>query len=143
MNIGFYIDSLKGEPETIALYKGLNRLADSGEVDDISLFYNQVEFNPEQPKFGLFNAAEAWCFTGTLIANSLRNAKMAANMINKFKLFYLYNKEDKDVFDLISLPDHVPVLANTKEEAEYIHRVSGKPVISVVTSVEEIIKVVK
>ena len=143
MNIGFYIDSLKGEPETVALYKELNDLVESDEVNDVSLFYNQVDFNPENPKFGLFNASDAWCFTGTMVANSIRNATTAANMINKFKLVYLYNKNDKNIFELLSLPEGVPILANTEEEAKYIYRVSGKPVRSVVKSIKDIIEVVK
>ena len=55
-----------------------------------------------------------------MVANSIRNAIMAANMINKFKLVYLYNKNDKNIFELLSLPEGVPILANTEEEAKYI-----------------------
>jgi hypothetical protein len=143
MNIGFYIDSLKGEPETVDLYQSLNRLTESDEVSDVSLFYNAADFNPEQPKFGLFNSTEIWCFTGALIATSLANASLASNVINKFKLYYLYDKNDKDVFQLISLPKTVPILAKTEEDAKYIFRVSGKPVHSVVNNVEEIIEAVK
>jgi hypothetical protein len=143
MNIGFYIDSLKGEPETVDLYQSLNRLTESDEVSDVSLFYNAADFNPEQPKFGLFNSTEIWCFTGALIATSLANASLASNVINKFKLYYLYDKNDKDVFQLISLPKTVPILAKTEEDAKYIFRVSGKPVHSVVNNVEEIIGAVK
>ena len=143
MNIGFYIDSLKGEPETVDLYQSLNRLTESDEVSDVSLFYNAADFNPEQPKFGLFNSTEIWCFTGALIATSLANASLASNVINKFKLYYLYDKNDKDVFQLISLPKTVPILAKTEEDAKYIFRVSGKPAHSVVNNVEEIIGAVK
>lgn len=143
MNIGFYIDTLKGEPETVDLYQSLNRLTESDEVSDVSLFYNAADFNPEQPKFGVFNATEIWCFTGALIATSLANASLASNVINKFKLYYLYDKNDKDVFQLISLPKTVPILAKTEEDAKYIFRVSGKPVHSVVNNVEEIIGAVK
>jgi hypothetical protein len=143
MNIGFYIDSLKGEQETVDLYQSLNRLTENDEVSDVSLFYNAADFNPEQPKFGVFNSTEIWCFTGALIATSLANAAIASNVINKFDLYYLYNKNDKDVFQLISLPKSVPILAKTEEDAKYIFRVSGKPVHSVVNNVEEIIGAVK
>ena len=143
MNIGFYIDSLKGEQETVDLYQSLNRLTENDEVSDVSLFYNAADFNPEQPKFGLFNSTEIWCFTGALIATTLANASVANNVINKFKLYYLYNKADKDIFQLISLPKTVPILAKTEEDAQYIFRVSGKPVHSIVNNVEEIIGAVK
>jgi hypothetical protein len=143
MNIGFYVDSLKGTPDMVSLYQSLNRIVENGSASDVSLFYNQAEFNPERPKFGLFNATETWCFTGTLIATSIRNVRSASSMVNKFKLFYLYNKEDKNIFDLISLPKRVQILAKTEEDAKYIRRVSGKPVRSVVSSIEEILEVVK
>lgn len=143
MNIGFYIDTLKGEPETVNLYQSLNRLTETDEVSDVSLFYNAADFNPEQPKFGLFNSTDIWCFTGSLIATSLANVMMASNVINKFNLYYLYNNNDKDVFQLISLPKTVPILAKTKEDAEYIFRVSGKKVHSTVNNVEEIIEAIK
>ena len=143
MNIGFYIDSLKGEQETVDLYQSLNRLTENDEVSDVSLFYNAADFNPEQPKFGLFNSTDIWCFTGALIATTLANASIASNVINKFDLYYLYNKNDKDIFQLISLPKTMPILAKTDEDAKYIFRVSGKPVHSTVNNVEEIIGAVK
>ena len=143
MNIGFYIDSLKGEQETVDLYQSLNRLTENDEVSDVSLFYNAADFNPEQPKFGLFNSTDIWCFTGALIATTLANASIASNVINKFDLYYLYNKNDKDIFQLISLPKTIPILAKTEEDAKYIFRVSGKPVHSTVNNVEEIIGAVK
>ena len=143
MNIGFYVNTLKGDPETVDLYQSLNRLTESNEASDVSLFYNAADFNPEQPKFGLFNSTEIWCFTGALIATSLANAITANNVINKFKLYYLYNKADKDIFQLISLPKSVPILAKTEEDAKYILRVSGKLAHSVVNNVEEIIGAVK
>ena len=143
MNVGFYIDSLKGDQETVDLYQSLNRLTENDEVSDVSLFYNAADFNPEQPKFGVFNSTEIWCFTGALVATTLANASIANNVINKFKLYYLYNKSDKDIFQLISLPKTVPILAKTEEDAKYIFRVSGKPVRSIVNNVEEIIGAVK
>lgn len=142
MNIGFYVDSLEGTPETIELYKSLNKLVENKAVDDVSLFYNKVNFNPEQPKFGIFNSTETWCFTGTLIATTIENVKRVQSVVNKAKVVYLYDKRDRNVFDLISLSDDIPVIAKTKEDAEYIYRVSGKPVRSVAASVEEILEVI-
>lgn len=128
MNIGFYVDSLEGTPETIELYKSLNKLVENKTVDDVSLFYNKVNFNPEQPKFGVFNSTETWCFTGTLIVTTIENVKKVQSVVNKAKVVYLYDKKDRNVFDLISLSGDIPVIAKTKEDAEYIYRVSGKPV---------------
>ena len=62
--------------------------------------------------------------------------------MNKAKVVYLYDKRDRNVFDLISLSGDIPVIAKTKEDAEYIYRVSGKPVRSVAASVEEILEVI-
>jgi hypothetical protein len=142
MNIGFYVDSLEGTPETIELYKSLNKLVENKTVDDVSLFYNKVNFNPEQPKFGVFNSTETWCFTGTLIVTRIENVKKVQSVVNKAKVVYLYDKRDRNVFDLISLSGDIPVIAKTKEDAEYIYRVSGKPVRSVAASVEEILEVI-
>jgi hypothetical protein len=142
MNIGFYVDSLEGTPETIELYKSLNKLVENKTVDDVSLFYNKVNFNPEQPKFGVFNSTETWCFTGTLIVTTIENVKKVQSIVNKAKVVYLYDKRDRNVFDLISLSGDIPVIAKTKEDAEYIYRVSGKPVRSVAASVEEILEVI-
>jgi len=142
MNIGFYVDSLEGTPETIELYKSLNKLVENKTVDDVSLFYNKVNFNPEQPKFGVFNSTETWCFTGTLIVTTIENVKKVQSVVNKAKVVYLYDKRDRNVFDLISLSGDIPVIAKTKEDAEYIYRVSGKPVRSVAASVEEILEVI-
>lgn len=125
MRIGFYIDSLLGDDPTLHLFNRLNEAVHNGTVEDATVFYNKVDFNPIQPKFGVFNATDIWHFTGTLIATTVANVLSANNMINKFKLCYLFDS-DRDFVGLLKLPASVPILVKNESDGAYIYRTTGR-----------------
>lgn len=130
MKIGFYIDSIAGTESTINLFNQLNTAVDAQLLDDACVFYNKIEFNPVVPRFGVFNASDLWNFSGVLIATTISNVMMANNVINKFKLNYLYD-QDKDFVGLLHLPKGIPVLVKNEADAAFIYRTTGKkPVIA-------------
>ena len=139
MNLGLYIDSLSEDSTTKEIYTSLNSAITDEKLRDANVFYNKINFNPQVAKFGIFNATEIWCFTGDLIATTLENVMFAKKIVNKFRLFYLFNKQDKDIMSLISLENSVGVLTRNQDESDYVFRVTGKrPKVLNSLSVEDI-----
>jgi hypothetical protein len=125
MNLGFYIDS-QGQSEVVnAIYNTLNNFVDNKTVDNASLFYNDIDHNPIQPKFGCFNSTDVWYFTGNLIVVGVKNAISIKKVINKFKPYFLYTREKNSVLQMIHVSKYMDIVAANEEDASYIKRVTG------------------
>ena len=128
MHIAFYVDGNGGTPQNIKIYNALNEAVDTESVTDASVFFNHVDFNPSTVRFGMFDAADMWAFTGNLIATTMENVHTASNIVNKFKLAYLYSEQDKDrfgIFQLFDLSRSIPIITNSKEERDEVFRLTG------------------
>lgn len=125
MNLGFYIDSQQQSETTNKVYTALNNLVEQNKVDNASLFFNDIDHNPIIPKFGCFNSTDIWYFTGNLIITSIKNALSLDKVINKFKPFFLYDSERNSALELISIGNQMTIITQSKEDADYIKRVTG------------------
>jgi|GEM_PF-1985062 hypothetical protein len=129
MHIGFYIETNGGTPQNTEIYNALNEAVENEEVDDASVFYNNIDFNPVTSKFGMFNSADMWSFKGLLIATSTGNVIRASKIVNNFKLAYLYDpfeKEGATLFSLMGISKIVPIITKTKEDSDEVFRLTGK-----------------
>ena len=143
MNIGFYIHSADSTEESIEIYEALNKAIENNDVTDASVFFNNVNFNPVTPKFGIFNATDLWSFTGILVANTLENIMRASKIVNKFKLLYLHNDKEKDLFALLGIVNRIPILVKNEIDSSEIYRLTGKkPEIIPNLSIKKILEVI-
>lgn len=145
MHIAFYVDTNGGTPQNTEIYNALNKAVDERTVDDASVFFNSVDFNPTNSKFGMFDAADMWSFTGNLVATTMENVDAAASIVNKFKLSYLYSKQDRDrsgIFKLLHIAKSFPVITTDEEDRDEVLRLTGvEPITLKTLSVEEIKRV--
>jgi hypothetical protein len=125
MNLGFYIDSQAQSESTNKIYNTLNSLVENNSVDNASLFYNDIDFHPINPKFGCFNSTDIWYFTGNLIVTTIKNALSLSKVVNKFKPVFLYAGEKNSALELIAITKQMPVAVQDKDNAEYFKRVTG------------------
>ena len=125
MNLGFYVDSQQQTETTNKIYNTLNTFVESKKVDNVSLFYNDIDFNPIQPKFGCFNSTDIWYFTGNLVITAIKNALAIGKVINKFKPFFLYDSEKGSPLEMIAISAKMPILVTNEEDAKYIKRSTG------------------
>lgn len=126
-NIGFYIDKVDTANRNIDIFKTLNSSIRRRKIKDASLFYNDIDYNPTIPSFGMFNAADMWNFTGTLFTTSLNNAFSANKIVNKFKLFHIYNRwDDKDILKVLEVANTIDVITEDEEDAKEFYRITGK-----------------
>ena len=129
MNIGFYIDSTNGNAPNDAIFSALNEAVDNHDATDASVFYNDIDFNPTDTKFGMFNSTDLWAFTGVLVATTLANTVRALKIVNKLKPMYLYNNADegrKDLLGLMQIKDMVKIITRSEKEDQEVYRLTGQ-----------------
>lgn len=126
MNIGFYVDSLNNSKESKEICSFLNTSIEKNKLRDANVFYKNIAYNPEHPKFGLFNDTDIWLFTGNLICCSIQAAKSASKVVNKFKMAFMYDGKEKNILDLIDIAGSMPFITRSKKDHDYIQRVTGK-----------------
>lgn len=131
-NIGFYIPIINDEEINIRIYNSLNKAIGNHQIRDGTIFFNDISFNPVVPKFSIMNATDIWSFTGDLFSLSLDNSLQAINIVNKFNLFHLYNKErDDNFFKLLKVANNAKVITSNNSDAKEFKRVTGKDCIKV------------
>ena len=141
MNIGFYIHTSGATEQNREIFDALNEAVENKDVTDASIFYNDIDYNPVKPKFGMFNATEIWSFTGVLVATSLENTIKAHQIVNKFKLLYLHEKQEKNLLLLLDVTNRVPVIVRNKEDSKEVYRLTGrKPKIFSKLSIKKILE---
>lgn len=129
MNIGFYINATNANAPNDEIFRALNEAVTNQEVTDASVFYNDVDFNPMETKFGMFNSTDLWAFTGVLVSTTLANTMRALKIVNKLKPMYLYNKEDpghKDLLGLIQVQNRVSIITRSEQENKEVYRLTGR-----------------
>jgi hypothetical protein len=86
-----------------------------------------------------------WHFTGNLITTSVQNTVKATKVVNRFKVAYLFSKDDKNertVFELTNIARAMKILVTNKEDEALVYRLTGtKPHLLEALSVEKISEV--
>tara|TARA_B100001094_G_scaffold72494_1_gene68782 strand:+ start:22252 stop:22707 length:456 start_codon:yes stop_codon:yes gene_type:complete len=126
MNLGFYVKSMSPEEgNNRKIFSLLNEGVNSNELSDASLFYDNIDYNPIQTSFGMFNSTDIWYFTGKLITTTLESTYHALQATNKFELSYLYDHDEINILPLIEISKKVNVITDTLENQRYFNRVTG------------------
>ncbi len=142
MNLGFYVHNTSNTPLNHKVYTVLNEALDAGLVSDASLFYDEVDFNPIDKKFGTFNSTDLWSFYGLLVVTHLNGLQMANNVVNDIDILYLYTKDDNNLMSLISGTKDAQVITLNEEDSNNFKRLTGRDSILLEEfSAEEIMKV--
>ena len=142
MNLGFYVHNTSNTPLNHKVYTVLNEALDGGLVSDAILFYDEVDFNPDDKKFGTFNSTDLWSFHGLLVVTHLNGLQMANNVVNDIDILYLYTKDDNNLMSLISGTKDAQVITLNEEDSKNFKRLTGRDSILLEEfSAEEIMKV--
>ncbi len=130
MNLAFYLDTNGGTPQNTEIYNFLNENIDA--VEDAAVFFENTNFNPVSPKFGMFDAADLWSFKGNLVCTSPNSYVKARNVVNDQKVAYLFDssqKTEQNILDLFMIGHAVKVVVNNEDDEKTFHRITGvKPV---------------
>lgn len=127
MNLGIYINNLADHEQLKDICESINTSISSGMVNDASIFYDNVAYNPFNVKCGIFNASDLWNFSGKLIVTSLSSALTSLKIINNIDLIYYYGWENKiNPLHLLHLLNHKVTPACKSEEFQHdMYRKTG------------------
>jgi len=125
MNLAFYIDKLGQDNLNEKIFECLNSAVKNNTVSDASLFYNDIDYNPYQSNFGMFNSTDIWNYTGVLVATTIDNAMFANRVINKFKLYFLYRKNQRsNLLYLLQISKNIAMICIDEESKQELKRLT-------------------
>ena len=127
MNLGVYIPQLGPNELNNNLFTVLNSYVEQGTFEDVSLFYDDINFCPIDPKFGIFNTHNLWNFTGTLFCFGMDVIPKIDKTVNKFKTVVVYD-DRKNILNILKAMEKYNVVATDETQCEYLARVTGKEV---------------
>jgi hypothetical protein len=126
MNLGIYINTLGDSAQLQHIDSFVSECIANNEIKDVSLFFDDINFNPFNIKCGLFNSTDLWSFNGVLIVTSLKSLNTSLNIINNIALFYYYGWEDVHPLDLaIATNRDIKLICNAENRTE-LHRLTNK-----------------
>jgi hypothetical protein len=133
MNLGIYTKTLADSEQLEKLSQYINNSADSNRWSDISLFYDDIGFNPFQIKCGMFNSTDLWNFKGKLIVSSLESVIKATNIVNHIEIYYYYGWEKRPAIldTLLVLNSNTKIVCRNDADASFVYRTTGQKPIAV------------
>ena len=130
MNLGFYVNNTSDTPLNAEIYDLLNKAVEENEVSDATLFYNEIDFNPREKKFGTFNSTDLWSFSGALVVTTLDALLMSSRVVNDIDLIYLYTNDVKNnLMHLLDITKGDTVVTRSTEEQDNFYRLTGRETI--------------
>jgi len=126
MNLGFYIKSSNGDGINSKIFMSLNEAVANNSLEDASVFFDNIDYNPIKTNFGMFNSTDMWHFTGNLVTTCVETTSKALKAVNRFDLRYFYNPNDVDILRLIDISNKTQIITDSEVDQEYVFRVTGK-----------------
>lgn len=141
MNLGIYINLLDSN-QLKAANDAVDHILQNKLVHDVSIFYDDVGFNPHNIQCGMFNSTDLWSFNGNLIVTSLNTLATAISVINNINLFYYHGWENqKNTMHLIMLTKgNIKIICKSEKDAKEIYRLTGKEPIGISENFQNIVE---
>jgi hypothetical protein len=129
MNIGLYIENTGKQNIMQQLTSLVNKTILRNDIKDVSIFYDDVGYNPFDIKCGFFNSTDLWHFNGTLITTCIEATKNAINIVNNIDIIYLYDQSEKvNLFLLISMAQNsaIKIVCSDNDTAKQFYRLTNQ-----------------
>lgn len=111
-----------------SIFAALNKC----KADTRSLFFEKVGGKPTDHDFGIFSSTEVLNYNGPLIIDFMQGVRFAVNCCNtRSPLFYLYNKEDRDLMGILeaSLNSKVVICCLPEDKEEVLRKTGVNPLV--------------
>lgn len=125
MNVGVFLNSPDSSEMNVELFNNLNKHVEDSTFQDVSVFYNNIAFNPVTPKFGMFNSTDLWYYTGKLLVIGFEILSSIDSIVNKFDASILYDGT-KNIMKIIDAMNRYNVICVNRDHYDYIKRVTNK-----------------
>lgn len=128
INVGLYVDNLGNQEKMKKIYDFVNASVIRSDITDISIFYDDVGYNPFNIQCGFFNATDLWHFSGTLFTTSIETTKNALSIVNSIDIIYVYDKtEQVNIFELLNIAqnENVKIICVNNDSAHELYRLTN------------------
>lgn len=123
MNLGIYISSLSDKEQMGHISEFVN----ANSVHNISIFFDEIDFNPYHTPCGMFNSTDLWSFNGNLIVTSLDALATSMKVINNINIFYYYGWEKElNILRLLPIIKNAKIIARSEKDSREIYRLTSK-----------------
>lgn len=140
MNLGIYISNLSDQEQLNSINEFVNKNINQKSIQDISIFYDNIDFNPGNTSCGMFNSTELWSFNGNLIVTSLDALIKSSKIVNNINIFYYYGWDrDRNVLGLVTSLKNEKIICRSDVDAKEIYRLTGKTPIGISENFNNII----
>lgn len=139
MNLGIYICNLSDKEQLGFISSFIDENLCNPSIQDISVFYDNVDFNPHHISCGMFNSTDLWSFNGNLIVTSLDGLATAAKVVNNINIFYYYGWENQvNLLHLIDMVQNHDTICRSENDAKKFYRLTGKKTIGICENFQNI-----
>lgn len=143
MNLGIYISSLSDVEQLGHISKLVQENVNNKDIRNISIFYDNVDFNPHDTKCGMFNSTDLWSFNGSLITTSIDSLVTSLRVINNIDIIYYHGWGEKvNILKLVMSVQNVKIICRSEQEAKEVYRSTGIKPIGISNNFEDIINLV-
>lgn len=141
MNLGIYLQSLADHAQLKNISEAINNNIGKS-LEDASIFYDTIGYNPFKIKCGIFNSTDLWGFHGKLITTSLSTTLTSLRVINNIDIYYYYGFEEKisPLSLLYLLKNKINIIAKTENASKDFYRKTKIEPLLITNSFEEIIE---
>jgi hypothetical protein len=142
MNLGIYITNLLDTEQLNHINKLVEDNISSKSIYDISIFYDNIGFNPGNTKCGMFNSADLWSFNGNLVVTSLNSLNTSLSIVNNINIFYYHGWDvEKNIINLIlATRGDVRIICRSEKDAKEIYRLTGKKPVGISENFNNIVE---
>lgn len=143
MNLGIYLKLMADNNQLNSISKFVDDNIDHKEIYDISIFYDEVAFNPNNTKCGMFNSADLWSFNGNLIVTTFDALVTALRIVNNINIFYYHGWEQKiNVLGLAQISQgNVKIIARSEQDSKELYRITGRNPIGISENYENMVDI--
>jgi hypothetical protein len=143
MNLGIYISSLSDREQLGHISELVQNSVHNKDIRDLSIFYDDVDFNPHNTRCGMFNAADLWSFNGNLITTSLDSLITSLKVINNINIFYYHGwEENPNILRLILSIQNAKIICRSEKDEKEIYRLTGVKPIGISDNFKDIINLI-
>ena len=142
MNLGIYLQNMSDIDQLKQINKFVENSINHKNIYDISIFYDEVGFNPGHTRCGMFNSTDLWSFNGNLIITSLDGLATSLRIINNINIFYYHGWENQNnALGLVQLvQNNVKIICRSEKDSKEVYRITGKIPIGISENYENIIE---
>lgn len=143
MNLGIYLKLMADTEQLNNISKFVDENVNNKDIHDLSIFYDEVAFNPNNTRCGMFNSADLWSFNGNLIVTSFDALVTSLKIVNNINIFYYHGWDNRiNVLGLAQIIQNgVQVISRSEHDSKYLYRVTGHHPIGISQNYENIVNI--